>query len=112
MDGSGSQEVILNKGKSAQRFVDKSVTVDKFIQHLRQKRCQCLVCYKEFSTRYCTKRHLLTVHMKPEGIGCSFCGKIFNYPLALRRHYVKYHGEGTVICPNAKCTYTLTDVNR
>jgi len=90
----------------------RNLLYEQFIQHVGGKKCKCLVCFKELSSRYCAKRHIKNVHVKPDGVSCTFCNETFNYPVSLRRHYVKYHGEGVVVCPNATCRIMYTDIIR
>ena len=96
--------------KVGERDIIISFKLDNFLELTWKNQVRCLVCYKDFSKRSNAKRHVSAVHLREQSMQCQWCPQRFKHVSALRRHVVKSHGEGVVICPNKLCHWKSKDI--
>ena len=96
--------------KVGERDIIISFKLDNFLELTWKNQVRCLVCYKDFSKRSNAKRHVAAVHLREQSMQCQWCPQRFKHVSALRRHVVKSHGEGVVICPNKLCHWKSKDI--
>ncbi len=74
--------------------------------------CSVLGCGKKFNSRFCLKRHFLTIHMGIKRFSCKICGRNFAQKQYLQEHINIHTLVHPYVCDYPLCAQSFKQKSR
>ena len=82
-----------------------------FIPILTEKRFNCQVCHRSYSTKCILNQHM-KVRDDSKSFKCNVCLKVFQFKSHLKRHYRTDTGGKPFVCQNRERKFTRKGYHR
>ena len=92
----------------------KSRDPRELVSKLAEKKFQCSVCNKTYTTPYAARRHVEAVHQEKKLICCQVdgCQEHFSNYSTAKRHSLRDHKDNAFDCPDGICIFRSIDFLR